>query len=116
VILFQVPVSWLADRWGRRPVLLACYAVVLGALGAVPYCPPGACLAGCLFLFGACSGAMYPLGLALLGDRGSAAGLARAYAWYLAMECVGSQMGAAVMGKARDLWGESAMFAIGLGA
>jgi hypothetical protein len=59
---------------------------------------------------------MYPLGLALLGDPASDAGLARRYAWYLAMECVGSQLGAAGMGRARDVWGEGAMFAVGFAA
>jgi predicted MFS family arabinose efflux permease len=56
---------------------------------------------------------MYPLGLSLLSDRTSANGLARAYAWYMAIECVGSQAGAAAMGKARDLWGDASMFAVG---
>ena len=42
--------------------------------------------------------------------------LARAYAWYLAVECVGSQLGAAAMGKARDQWGDASMFAVGLTA
>ena len=43
-------------------------------------------------------------------------GLPRAYAWYLAVECVGSQAGAAIMGRARDDWGETAMFGVGLAA
>ncbi len=116
VIAFQVPVSWLADRLGRVPVLLACYAVTAGALLIVPLSTPGVFLAVVLFLFGACSGAMYPLGLSLLGERVAEAALARAYAWYLAMECLGSQLGAAAMGEARDRWGEASMFAVGLAA
>ena len=58
--------------------------------------------------------ALYPMALALLGDRLPPARLARAYAWFLAMECVGSQVGAAVMGQARDWWGEASMFTVGL--
>ena len=113
VILFQVPVSWLADRYGKTPLLLACYGVVLGGLVAIPWLSNSIALAACLFCFGACSGAMYPLGMAMLSDRMPESGLARAYAWYLAVECVGSQAGAAAMGKARDLWGETSMFTIG---
>lgn len=116
VIVFQIPVAWLADRCGRLPILLFCYAVVAATLALVPSFDSPWLIGACLFCFGACSGAMYPLGLSLLGDRVSEGGLARAYACYLAMECVGSQVGAAAMGQARDLWGESAMFAAGLAA
>ena len=116
VIAFQVPVSWLADRYGKTPMLLGCYAVVALGLVAVPWLSNSIWLAVVLFAFGACTGAMYPLGLSLLGDRVPAHGLARAYAWYLAIECIGSQAGAAAMGKARDAWGETAMFSIGLAA
>ena len=113
VILFQVPVGWLADRLGRTPVLLGCYGVTIAALVAVPWCGSLIALGIWLFAIGACSGAMYPLGLSLLGDDLRPGALARAYSWYLAMECVGSQMGAAAMGRARDAWGGSAMFLVG---
>jgi MFS family permease len=116
VILFQVPASWLADRYGKTPMLIGCYVVVALGLLAIPWLTNSILLAAGLFCFGACSGAMYPLGLSLLGDRMPANGLARAYAWYLAIECIGSQAGAAIMGKARDEWGETAMFAVGLAA
>lgn len=114
VILFQVPVAWLADRYGRTPILLGCYSVVALTLLAIPWLSDPIVLAVGLFCFGACTGAMYPLGLAMLGDRIPEVGLARAYAWYLAIECVGSQLGAATMGTARDLWGQTSMFAVGL--
>ncbi len=112
VIAFQVPVAWIADRWGRAPTLLACYGVTIVGLLMVPWCTSHLWLGFWLFLFGACSGAMYPLGLSLLDDNLPASSLARAYAWYLAMECVGCQLGAAAMGWARDLWGGSAMFTV----
>jgi predicted MFS family arabinose efflux permease len=114
VILFQVPVSWLADRFGRVPVLCLCYVVVGVALWVAPSCQSFVGLGLALFLFGGCTGAMYPLGLALLGERTPEASLARAYAWYLAIECLGSQLGAAAMGQARDRWGEASMFGVGL--
>ena len=116
VILFQVPVSWLGDRFGKTPILLACYIVVVGGLAVIPWLTDSVWLAATLFAFGACTGAMYPLGLSLLGERIAASGLTRAYAWYLAIECIGSQTGAAAMGKTRELWGEEAMFGVGLAA
>jgi MFS family permease len=113
ILLMQVPVSWLGDRLGRTPVLLACYAVVAVGLAVLPWCMPGVWLVAWLFLVGGCSGAFYPLGMALLGDRDSETGVARAYAWYMILEAVGSQLGPPLMGIARDWWGEGAMFAVG---
>lgn len=113
VIVFQVPVGWLADRWGKTRMLLACYGAVAVGLLAIPWLSHTLVLGAGLFVFGACTGAMYPLGLSLLGDKMPEPALPRAYAWYLAIECVGSQAGAAAMGKARDQWGEAAMFAVG---
>ena len=95
-------------------VFLMIVAVIAGTLALTPWAGSSIWLASCLFLLGACSGAMYPLGLSLLGERISEGSLAKAYAWYLAMECVGSQMGASAMGQARDWWGEAGMFAAGL--
>ncbi len=116
VIILLVPLSWLADRLGRVPVLVLCYGVVAAMLFVVPRMEATIGLAAGLFSLGAFAGAMYPLGLALLAERVPEAKRARAYAWYLAVECIGSQLGAAVMGQARDLWGQSAMFAVGLAA
>jgi MFS family permease len=116
VIVFQIPAAWLGDRFGLIPVLLVCYALVAAGLMMIPLAGAGLCLAACLFLFGACSGAMYPLGLSLLGDKIADANLSRAYAWYMALECIGSQFGAAAMGRARNWWGEAAMFPVGLAA
>jgi MFS family permease len=69
VLAFQIPVAWLADRFGRAVVLLGCYAAVVAALVALPLCTPSVWLVVWLLLVGACSGAFYPLGLALLGER-----------------------------------------------
>jgi MFS family permease len=116
VIVFQIPVSWLADRLGRTRTLLACYGVVLATLLSLPWITSLVLLGCVLFLLGACSGAMYPLGLSLLGNKISIGGLSRAFALYTMMECVGSPMGAAIMGGARDLWGGHAMFHVGAAA
>jgi MFS family permease len=116
VILFQVPVAWLADRLGRAAVLLACHAVVLAGLIALPFCIGPFVLPVCLFLIGACSGAFYPLGLSLLGEQVGDTALARASACYLALNCLGSLVGPVVTGFAMDHLGKPAMPASGLAA
>ena len=78
VILFQVPTGWLADRLGKRPVLLLCYAVVLAGLVVVPCCSPGPWLGLWLFLVGGCSAALFPVGLAILGQGHTGGGQGKA--------------------------------------
>jgi MFS family permease len=116
VILFQVPVAWLADRLGRARVLLACHAVVLAGLIALPFCSRSPALPICLFFVGACSGAFYPLGLSLLGEQVRGAALARASACYLALNCLGSLIGPSVTGMVMEYFGKASMPASGLAA
>jgi MFS family permease len=116
VITSQVPIAWLADRLGRTEALVGCYAVTLAALGVLPFCRETAWLAAALFAAGACSGAFYPLGLAVLGARVPSRGLPRASAWYLAINCAGSLSGPVVTGVAMDLFGMRAMFPAGFAA
>jgi MFS family permease len=116
VILAQVPVAWLADRLGRLAVLAGCNTVALGGIACLMVPAGTAWLALWLFAVGACSGAFYPLGLALLGERLPAAGLARANAWFLAINCAGSVTGPAVAGHVMDRFGRGAMFLAGGGA
>jgi MFS family permease len=111
VILIQVPVAYLADRVGRLRVLLGCHLVLLGGLGWLPFCFGLGALGGWLFVLGACCAALYPLGLALLGERVPAGAMAHANAWYLACNCAGSLMGPVLIGFAIDLSGLSAQFA-----
>lgn len=116
VILCQVPVAWLADRLGRTAVVLGCYAVTAAALVTLFYGVNLSGLAACLFLAGACSSALYPLGLALLGQQLPPTGLARASAWYMAINCSGSLTGPVLAGAAMDYFGKQAIFLTGLAA
>jgi MFS family permease len=113
VILAQVPLAWLADRLGRVVVLFGCHLVTL--LGISCLLVPGGTqwMALWLFAVGAASGALYPLGLALLGERLPASGIARANAWFLAVNCLGSLTGPVLAGLAMDVCGRRAMFAAG---
>jgi MFS family permease len=116
VVLFQLPGAWLADRLGRLRVLLACHAVVLLALFVLPFCLGAPGLACWLFVVGAACAFLYPLGLALLGERLTGRELATANAWYLACNCVGSLTGPWLMGRAIDVWGPRSMYAVAIGA
>jgi MFS family permease len=113
VLLAQLPLAWLADRLGRLPVLLACHALLLAGLLVVPATRAPVLLGAELFVLGACCGALYPLGLALLGERVPPGGLARANALYLASNCAGSLSGPLVMGVAIKAFGLSAQFVAG---
>jgi len=113
IVLFQIPGAMLADRLGRVRILLACHLVVLAGMVVLPWCIGAVALGGLFFVVGACCAALYPLGLALLGEQVPAGSLARANAWYLAWNCVGSLVGPWVSGKAIDLWGGRAMFTVG---
>jgi MFS family permease len=113
VILCQVPLAWLADSLGRLRVLIGCHLLLLAALVSVPCSPGTPLLALSLFLLGTCCGALYPLGLALLGDRVPPAGLARANACYLASNCAGSLCGPVLFGVVIDLFGQPSQFLAG---
>jgi MFS family permease len=116
IIVFQVPVAWLADRFGRTGALLACYAATLLALAVMPFCGPSVWLVSALLVAGACSTAFYPLGVTLLGERLPPSALARGNARFLTFNCLGSLIGPAVAGGAMDLFGKSALFVAGQGA
>jgi MFS family permease len=111
VVAFQVPVAWLADRAGRVRVLLTCHLLVLGALALLPFLRSTVPLGSLLFVVGGSSAALYPLGLALLGERLPRTALGRANAWYLAWNCGGSLTGPVLMGLAVRAGGYHALFA-----
>jgi MFS family permease len=113
VIAFQVPGAWLADRLGRARVLLGCHVVVLAGMLCLPVYVGPVWLSAWLFLIGACTAALYPLGLALLGERLPRAALGKANAWYLASNCVGSLSGPLVLGIAVEWWGWRGLFTMG---
>jgi MFS family permease len=112
VIVAQLPLGHLADRFGLKRSLVVCLAVLLAGLAAVPLSPVGA-LPGVLFVLGAACGALYPLGLALLGERVPRRALGRANAYYLAANCVGSLCGPLLIGLAVEALGLSALFTLG---
>src|SRR5207253_11461360 len=77
---------------------------------------PMPAMAPCLFLAGACSGAFYPLGLAILGERLPRLAIPRASACFLAINCIGSVVGPVLTGRTMELLGNPAIFLSGLAA
>jgi MFS family permease len=116
VILIQVPVAWLADHLGRMRVLVLCHLVLLIGLVCLPWCVRMPSLAGWLFAVGGTCSALYPLGLALLGERAGAGALARGNSWYQASNSAGSLCGPFLVGLAIDGFGQRAQFAAGAAA
>ncbi len=112
-IAAQLPIGWLADRVGRSAVLLGCYAAALIGLAWLPFCAGSGSLLLWMAVVGACAGAFYPLGLAVLSENVPATGLARANAAFLAVNCLGSVVGPCLTGAAMDVFGRRAMFGAG---
>jgi MFS family permease len=114
VIAFQLPIAWLADRFGRERMLVACFTMVAASLAVVPHLERGFTLWAWLFLVGVCSGALYPLGLALLGERLPTVNIPRANAWYLTVNCCGCLVSPVISGPVMTWWGRAGMFYVGL--
>jgi MFS family permease len=106
----QIPIGWLADRIGRERVLIGCFVIVAIGLVVAPHADREVGLPFWLFVIGVFSGAFYPLGLALLGERLPPAEIPRANAWYLGVNCFGSLVSPIVSGPAMDEYGAEAMF------
>ena len=110
VIAFQIPLAQLADRFGRTRLLLGCHAVLLFGVVVLPWLVGALGLGAALFVMGACCAALYPLGLAVLGERVPLSAMGRANAWYLASNCAGSLIGPVLTGAAMDWFGRQALF------
>jgi MFS family permease len=110
VLVCQLPIGWLADRLGRERVLIGCFVVVAVGLAIVPYADRDVGLPIWLFVIGVCSGAFYPLGLALLGERVPPSEIPKANAWYLGVNCFGSLVSPLVSGPVMEIHGPQAMF------
>src|SRR5262249_6766624 len=66
-----------------------------------------------LFVVGVFSGALYPLGLALLGERLPPAALSRAGSCFLAVNCLGCLISPVVAGAAMTLFRDSPLVVSG---
>jgi MFS family permease len=111
-IVAQVPLAWLADRFGKRPIAYGCVASTALGLWVLPSCVAVVPLLGWLFVVGAGGSAFYPLGLAIMSERVQPAARGRASAWFLGVNCLGSLVGPAVTGAAMDQFGRPSLFVV----
>src|SRR5690606_10160346 len=79
-VLLQIPIGFLSDRLSdRRPLLIACAAIGLAGMIALPFIKDSwHSAAAMFFLWGGCVAGLYTVGLAHLGSRLSGRDLASA--------------------------------------
>ena len=106
-VALQWPIGWMADHFDRRAVLAGCTltsAVLVMMLPLVPATSPA--IYGVLLVWGGVSFAIYPVGLALLGQRFKGGDIARANTAFSLLYIFGGLIGRPLTGGAMDLFGE----------
>ena len=106
-VVLQWPIGWLADHFDRRIVLAGCTlvsAVLVALLPMVPATSPG--VIGVVMLWGGISFAIYPVGLALLGQRFRGGDIARANTAFSLIYILGGLLGRPAAGAAMDAFGD----------
>ena len=100
-------IGWLADHYDRRAVLAGCTlvsAVLVGLLPMVPAQSPA--VIGVVLLWGGISFAIYPVGLALLGQHFNGGDIARANTAFSMLYILGGMVGRPIVGAAMDAIGD----------
>lgn len=106
-VVLQWPIGWLADHADRRLVLAGCTlasTVLVIALPLVPAQSPG--VIAVVMLWGGISFAIYPVGLALLGQRFRGGDMARANTAFSLIYILGGLVGRPLTGGAMDWLGD----------
>jgi MFS family permease len=106
-VVLQWPIGWLADHADRRIVLAGCTlasTLLVTALPLVPAHSPG--VIAVVMLWGGISFAIYPVGLALLGQRFRGGDMARANTAFSLIYILGGLVGRPLTGAAMDAFGD----------
>jgi MFS family permease len=106
-VVLQWPIGWLADHADRRLVLAGCTlisALLVLALSQIPAQWAGT--VGVIALWGGVSFSIYPVGLALLGQRFRGGDIARANTAFSMIYIVGGLVGRPLTGAAMDMFGD----------
>ena len=111
ILLLQIPIGLLSDRFDRQRILLiTCIACALAA-GLTPALADHRLLfAGLLISWGGAVSALYPVALALLGASVPPERLASANAVIVMCYATGMMAGPWVMGKTMDMLGPGGLF------
>jgi MFS family permease len=106
-VILQWPIGWLADHADRRAVLAGCTfasAVLVMILPMVSAKSLG--VIGVVMLWGGASFAIYPVGLALLGQRFRGGDIARANTAFSLLYILGGLISRPLAGAAMDSFGD----------
>ena len=106
-VILQWPIGWMADHFDRRAVLAGCTlasALLVILLSAVP--AQSVAVIAVIALWGGLSFAIYPVGLALLGQRFGDGDIARANTAFSMLYIVGGLVGRPLAGAAMDAVGD----------
>ncbi len=111
ILLLQIPIGLLSDRFDRqRILLLTCIACALAAWLMPAFADHGLLFALLLIGWGGAVSALYPVALALLGACVAPERLAAANAVIVMFYATGMMAGPVVMGKTMDLLGPGGLF------
>jgi len=105
-----IPGGLLADRFGRRRLILVGLFISAASSFALPLGQAVGYLAGILALAGWAMAALTPAVMAYIGEAGGSAGAGRAYGWYTTALYGGMTLGPAAGGIAADLAGYRVAF------
>jgi MFS family permease len=106
-VVLQWPIGWLADHVDRRAVLAGCTAASAFLMIGLPFMPAGSLgVIAVIMLWGGISFAIYPVGLAILGQRFGGGDMARANTAFSLIYILGGLVGRPVTGAAMDLLGD----------
>jgi MFS family permease len=110
-VLLQPPIGWASDRWGRRPVMVAC--AMLTALGGslLPWLisTPTPLLYLFLFVWGACAYGVVTIALAAISDRFTGSQLLSCSAAMTMAGGFGGVTGPSAIGILQDTFGMTAL-------
>jgi MFS family permease len=110
-VILQYPIGWMADHFDRRAVLAGCTlisAVLVMALTLVP--AQSASAIATILMWGGISFSIYPVALALLGQRFKGGDIARANTAFSMLYILGGLIGRPLTGASMDRMGN-----VGLG-
>jgi MFS family permease len=104
-VLLQLPISSLADRFGRTRILAVCAAAsVIGPLLLDSCMSTPWLLWPLLLVWGGTMYGFYTQGIALLGDSYPPEDLAAANSVFIVVYCLGGLVGPSLGGVAMDRW------------
>ena len=106
-VALQWPIGWLGDHVDRRGVLAGCTLISAALVIGLTFVPAQSfAIVGVIMLWGGISFAIYPVGLALLGQRFQGGDIARANTAFSLIYVVGGLVGRPLTGAAMDAVGE----------